>query len=41
MLTILGSIVNIIWEEDLCDLLSEHENLHIDNEWNIHMNSIT
>jgi hypothetical protein len=31
MLTILGSTINIIWGRgDLCDLSSEHENLHFE-----------
>ena len=38
MITVLGSIVNIIAGE-LIWPFNEHENLHFDNEWNIHMSS--
>ena len=38
LITILGSIVNIIGGEPIWPF-NEHENLHFDDEWDIHMSS--
>lgn len=39
MLTIIGSTININWD-DLYDHFDEHENLHFDNAYDIHMTFI-